>query len=140
MRNILAELLSASEAEWPSLLSEASVIFSSIVATSPSGNGNASITPDTTQEQLTSSGTAQDNDGRLGSSPLQRSDLSDGPTGHTSAAPDDSDGRNRGHDGGGAADDRDEERGRHADALGVQRAGRAPGRQAQRVDGPNPLE
>ena len=140
MRNILAELLSASEAEWPSLLNEASDIFSSIAATSTAGNGSASTTPDTTREQLISSGTNAADPGARGSSQLNNSGSSDGAGRPAPAVTDGSDGHPRGADGPGAADDRDEGRGRDADALGVQSGRRAAGRQAERLDGQHPLE
>lgn len=130
MRNILAELLLASSEEWTSLLSEASVIFSSIVATSPTGNGSASTTLDTTQEQPISSGTNEVSRGAHGSSQLSNSGFSDGTP---RAAPDAADvghGDHRGHDGRGTADDRDERRGRISDALGVEPSRRAARGQA----------
>ncbi len=140
MRNILAELLLVSETERELLLSEASVIFKSILATSHSGIHVTFSTDEKTQEQLTCSGTKQDNDGHPGSSPLQSSDLSDGLAAHTEKAPDDSDGHTGGDDGRGAAHDRDAGRGGDADTMGLQRPGRAARGQAQRVDGPNALE
>jgi len=85
MRSILADLLLANETEYASLLNEASAIFKSIHATFLTGHGSVFSTPDTTQEQLTSSGTTQVDLGPLGSSLPSDSGSRDGESGEATA-------------------------------------------------------
>lgn len=69
---------SGDETEYESYLSEALVIFRSILAISPTGIPVTSITPDTTQGQPTTSGTTLAKNGPLGSLAPPSSDSSDG--------------------------------------------------------------